>query len=893
METLKYISNLISICFLQMCMSLSNGNPTSSFTISFQTSDNVTTSEWAKYKNNVSDMIEFSVCNWHKQRYFSDGFNTFWGYCFLETPTGSTNCFQLDMALVFSTVNRHIKLAGNVLFETGRFKTEFLVIPYEHHKWHHTCWLYSNVTRTSALYWNGKLVVKDIIPETNTFIWKEKEIESAFVIGQEQDKIGGGFQLDQLFNGEIAELNVWNYLIDGKIIMSMAKCHSIPKGNKYAWDLQNLEINNALVNNISDIRAFCQDEHRLIIFPKRQSLKDVHRICTIHGGKIATPTSHSENENILNVIKNHSKNCFGNRLEEKLTNVAWLPFKRQNSEWYDTTENELVPINYSNWLTHNFGKDAECSYLKSNGKWYFGYNANCNVQKLCAVCSVTNTPVFTFKGLCNESSINYNYYLDVNSKNEVLNFVAYKKNAIRNNNISYIQPQSWSIVGNDFNISLEIDDITQFPVGRHVWHGIDETCKVSKTIHLALSQCEFGKEFTCDSGKCIDVGKRCDYHMDCDDKSDENNCTYIEIPMAYKKLEAPDSSITFLVTIESIHNIDTIDMFVELTSLVLMKWYDQRLSFRNLKGSSKLMIPDMVADKIWNPLDVVVQEKALIGKIYRGEKQLSIETSKKHSEIHQDDANEDRIFHGKEGILEDKQRMRAHYDCNFHLLKFHFDTQQCQFTFTIVLMTDAKLKFVGNKNSVNYTGPDVVKGFYIQDIQVDTGSDDENVWFRYNVRMKRSFSSDILSTFFPTWLIWMLAYLTFFIQLANFNNRFMGSITSLLVLASLLTTMQSNLPKTSYFKYIDCWFLWYQTNSILMIAVHVLLDQSQFFQKRILTSQINVKQVKVVNMKEINKENTQFLVDNRKKEQMNRIAMILFPALHICFNVVYFVLHIM
>ena len=35
--------------------------------------------------------------------------------------------------------------------------------------------------------------------------------------------------------------------------------------------------------------------------------------------------------------------------------------------------------------------------------------------------------------------------------------------------------------------------------------------------------------------------------------------------------------------------------------------------------------------------------------------------------------------------------------------------------------------------------------------------------------------------------------------------RFMGALTSLLVLASLLASIEENLPKTSYFKKIDVW----------------------------------------------------------------------------------------
>ena len=426
---------------------------------------------------------------------------------------------------------------------------------------------------------------------------------------------------------------------------------------------------------------------------------------------------------------------------------------------------------------------------------------------------------------------------------------------------------------------------THFPIGRHVWSGVDENCKVSKATHLTLSQCDFGKEFTCNSGNCIDVRKRCDYKFDCEDQSDEIGCTSIEIPLSYKKLEAPDSNITFYDTIESVHNIDTIGMSVELTSLILMRWYDQRLSFKNLKTSSNLMIPQTLTDQIWNPLDVGVLEKALIGQIFPGKKQLSIESTKKSLEIHADDTFEDRIFHGNEGILQVKQRFRAHYDCKFYLLKFPFDTQKCQFMFNVVLMTNAKLTFVENGRSVKYIGPEVVKDFYIQDIHVDTGSDEKNVWFLYNVTMKRSFACEIISTFFPTWLIWILAYLTFFIQLSNFNNRFMGSVTSLLVLAALLTTMQTNLPKTPYFKYIDCWFLWYLSNSILIIVVHVLLDQNRLFE---------INKIRVVRTSEENYiESTPASVDDRKAERLNRIAIILFPTLHIFFNVVYFVLHIL
>jgi hypothetical protein len=38
----------------------------------------------------------------------------------------------------------------------------------------------------------------------------------------------------------------------------------------------------------------------------------------------------------------------------------------------------------------------------------------------------------------------------------------------------------------------------------------------------------------------------------------------------------------------------------------------------------------------------------------------------------------------------------------------------------------------------------------------------------------------------------------------------MGALTSLLVLASLLASIEENLPKTSYFKKIDVWDRFYE-----------------------------------------------------------------------------------
>ena len=46
-------------------------------------------------------------------------------------------------------------------------------------------------------------------------------------------------------------------------------------------------------------------------------------------------------------------------------------------------------------------------------------------------------------------------------------------------------------------------------------------------------------------------------------------------------------------------------------------------------------------------------------------------------------------------------------------------------------------------------------------------------------------------------------YLTLFIDVKDFNNRFMGAITGFLVFASLLSSLISSLPKSAVLKMAD------------------------------------------------------------------------------------------
>lgn len=116
----------------------------------------------------------------------------------------------------------------------------------------------------------------------------------------------------------------------------------------------------------------------------------------------------------------------------------------------------------------------------------------------------------------------------------------------------------------------------------------NECFRSTDEADFTFSQCSFRNEFTCDDGSCINKYKRCDDINDCDDASDENNCTIVKLEEDYRRGDPPklsNNEINYLETTVEIKRIDSIDLngIMTLTASITIRWRDPRMEFLNIR----------------------------------------------------------------------------------------------------------------------------------------------------------------------------------------------------------------------------------------------------------------------------------------------------------------------
>ena len=199
-----------------------------------------------------------------------------------------------------------------------------------------------------------------------------------------------------------------------------------------------------------------------------------------------------------------------------------------------------------------------------------------------------------------------------------------------------------------------------------------------------------------------------------------------------------------------------------------------------------------------------------------------------------------------------------------------------------------RISFLESGN-VLYSGEAIIDQYAIGEMSSVVNSTNDSARFNIVMPMKRIPTNQFLSTFFPSVILWLFGYSTLFIEPTEvgFNNRFMGSGTVLLVIATLITAVKSDLPKTSYMKFIDIWFLWHVVSVFAIIVYHIILERMRSYLETATKAENQVLHFRDDDAASMEIRGVK-LIDN-----VNKVMIYVFPILTGSFYVVYFCLKLL
>ncbi|XP_053182941.1 neuronal pentraxin-1 [Scomber japonicus] len=105
-------------------------------------------------------------------------------------------------------------------------------------KWHHVCVTWSTRDGHWEAYQDGVQRGSGI----NLSPWHPIKPGGVFVLGQEQDTLGGRFDATQSFVGEMSDVHMWSNVLSASDIYSLASCGSHLRGDIIAWSETEVEL---------------------------------------------------------------------------------------------------------------------------------------------------------------------------------------------------------------------------------------------------------------------------------------------------------------------------------------------------------------------------------------------------------------------------------------------------------------------------------------------------------------------------------------------------------------------------------------------------------------------------------------------------------------------------
>ncbi|XP_071542888.1 uncharacterized protein [Panulirus ornatus] len=715
-----------------------------------------------------------------------------------------------------SVDNLHFQLKGELWLDRVRpviaHRWQFQVIKdrLRAYRWYHICFTYDHLKHLYNTYIDGELVYE------LTYNVGRPVYGDYAVLGQSDD-------VYKSFSGNLSQVNVWDYVLSGETIAAMAACETDPQGNYVSWEGR-WKLSNLTVYQVP-LQSFCQKTTDSVYFWFPRTPKALaFYLCEALGTHLPLPTTMDEVHDYFHL----SDQAWPDEPTSWRDNL-WTSITDAQDEgaWITHYDNELAPTPV--W------KDGEpngiffenCAMIEPIGV----ADIDCLTNRRCVVCEFPKLQIFSFLGTC-ELELRNVYFTAYQEELGGLIFKGYGEYHIRK------QGEEWlwvNVVKNKTLARLDVNAPHGMPMGRRVWHLETTVCSQTEGARtLVLTPCPYNS-YTCDDATCIPLEYRCDLKYDCLDRSDESNCDIINKAEDYKNDLPPRLSdekyalslpVIVKMGIESV-TVYTTQMTMHLSYEIQMTWFDNRLTFLNLKTNNSLnKVPFTSMMELWSPTVGFINTEGHQHTTVDVETSLYLQRLQPPSERDRSSPGEVELFPGEENPLTISRKYSTTFVCDFNLVLYPFDEQYCDMHLRMISASKSYLRFEEEATSAVYGGSELLLEYQLKQPEILYDVGQEYSEMRVRIPLQRRAGYAILNIYTPSLILLVISYVSLFFRPHIFEVRVMTTLTSLLVMATLFTQVSASLPKTSYFKMVDVWLLFCIVMSFLIIIFHAIIDNS-------------------------------------------------------------------
>ncbi|XP_066956103.1 uncharacterized protein [Macrobrachium rosenbergii] len=683
--------------------------------------------------------------------------------------------------------------------------------------YHFGRWTYDK--NLEPLFWYSLCVKKDPTSISLTLDGEELinrtallplPLDGSLVLGNDQDSVGGGYAKEQAFRGKVADLNLWPRSLDKQEVLAVGKC-KVPPGRLLAWDQIPWNIHGFVTTEHGDP---CKDKDAGVQFtlPESFTRPEGHSFCSRLGLKFPLPTSQSENEYILSMLKNDMDHC--RNFFDTVPGV-WLRATYNGSAGQYADEEtgqvlQFVPLR---------NPPSDAIIMNVLGEWW----ATRSMLMKCVLCvgSPNHVPYY-LQGFCANETTKENIYS------------IFYMNGYGGSTFTLIGPSGLEISKNSdkWEMRNRLDNKTlaslqgeKLPFGKRKWTVYDTKAVCGADYpgqherNLIVSNCQPGN-FTCWNGDCVPLSARCSSVRDCLDKSDELDCLYVSTSVGYDKHLPPVSKKLNMIVSLVLTRLNLVDLKYQVvwtTFTLELRWLDPQVNFFNLRENPENNPLD--TGELWLPQIKLVNESRFLGSL-KPLKRVTV--LKEHPGI---DIGTDYMYKGSLNHLRYVFEYEANFWCACNLKKYPFDRQRCSINMEITNVPEEVLTYeVGIESSGMLRARDMQRDYFLgnMDLRIKNGSRLVSATFQ----LIRCPNYQLFTIYLPTIFLHGIGYGTLSISAQDFQDRGAMSLTTMLVLVSLYSEVQSDLPSTAFMKYIDFWFIFSIFFLTLIIVVHLLTNDN-------------------------------------------------------------------